>query len=192
MKKTHYRQLLVVLASVALSVAFSACKSSTKNVPPPPPEPVVDQSAPDVAEPTEPPSDFVSEEPVVEELPGDTAELNRLAQERGWIRDAFFEYDSSSLTDQAREALQTSASWIKGYPQYGLLIEGHCDERGTEQYNLALGDRRANAARDYLVSLGLDATKIRTISYGEERPFDTGTSEAAFARNRRAHLVLTR
>jgi peptidoglycan-associated lipoprotein len=191
MKKTSIQQLLVLIVVVALSIGVTACKSSTKDMPPPaPPEPV--ETAPAEPEVTEPPADFVTEEPETEELPSDTSELNRLAQERGWIRDAFFEYDSSALTDQAREALQASASWLKGYPQYGLLVEGHCDERGTEQYNLALGDRRAASARDYLVSLGIDASRIRTISYGEERPFDTGTTEGAYAKNRRAHLVLTR
>jgi len=191
MKTSLMKQLLVLVVVVAVGILIPACKSSTKNVPPPaPPEPV--EMTPAEPAPTEPPADFVTEEPETEELPSDTSELNRLAQERGWIRDAFFEYDSSTLTDQAREALQASASWLKGYPQYGLLVEGHCDERGTEQYNLALGDRRAASARDYLVSLGIDASRIRTISYGEERPFDTGTTEAAFAKNRRAHLVLTR
>lgn len=190
MKRTTMKQMFVVLAAIVMTLGFTGCKSSTKDVPPTPPPPI--EAEPVAPEVVEPPADFVTEEPETEELPSDATELNRLAQERGWIRDAFYQYDSSTLTDQAREALQSSATWLKGYPQYGLLIEGHCDERGTEQYNLALGDRRANAARDYLVSLGIDAGRIRTISYGEERPFDTGTTEAAFAKNRRAHLVLTR
>jgi peptidoglycan-associated lipoprotein len=191
MKNGSLKHLLVILATLALILSLGACKSSTKDVPPPaePPVAEADTAPPEVVEP---PADFVTEEPETEELPSDATELNRLAQERRWLRDAFYEYDSSTLTEQAREALQASASWLKGYPQYGLLIEGHCDERGTEQYNLALGDRRANAARDYLISLGIDSGRIRTISYGEERPFDTGTTEAAFAKNRRAHLVLTR
>jgi peptidoglycan-associated lipoprotein len=191
MKRPYLRQLLVFLAVLALSVVATGCKSSSRKVPPPVPQApeVYEPSAPEVYEP---PADFVTEEPDVQDLPSDTDELNRIAQERGWIRDAFFDYDSSTLTQQAREAMQASATWLKGYPQYGLLIEGHCDERGTEQYNLALGDRRAAAARNYLVSLGVDAGRIRTISYGEERPFDTGTTEAAYAKNRRAHLVLTR
>ena len=79
---------------------------------------------------------------------------------------------------------------MKKNPQYSLLIEGHCDERGTEQYNLALGDRRANAAKEYIVALGIDGNRIRTVSYGEERPFDPGHDEAAWAKNRRAHLVI--
>ena len=71
-----------------------------------------------------------------------------------------------------------------------MLIEGHCDERGTEQYNLALGDRRANAAKEFIVALGVDAGRIRTVSYGEERPFDPGHDETAWGKNRRAHLVI--
>lgn len=192
MKKTTTKQLAILITALVLSVVFSACKSSTKDVPPTPPPPTPVESEAPAPSVSEPPADFVTEEPETEELPSDADELNRLAQERGWIRDAFFEYDSSTLTEQARQALQASATWMKGYPQYGLLVEGHCDERGTEQYNLALGDRRASAARDYLVSLGIDASRVRTISYGEERPFDTGTTEAAYAKNRRAHLVLTR
>jgi peptidoglycan-associated lipoprotein len=101
-----------------------------------------------------------------------------------------FEYDASTLSGDAQAALSTSASWLKANPKYSLLIEGHCDERGTEQYNLALGDRRANTAKDYLTTLGIDAGRIRTVSYGEERPFEEGHDEASWAQNRRAHLVL--
>ena len=147
---------------------------------------------PEPVPPTEAPADFVENEPETEELPSDADELNRLAQERGWIQDAFFQYDSSTLTAEARSALQASSDWLKGYPQYVLVIEGHCDERGTEQYNLSLGERRAASAREYLVSLGIGDSRIRTLSLGEERPFDSGTSESAFAKNRRAHLLLTK
>jgi peptidoglycan-associated lipoprotein len=174
-------------------LALGACRSSTKDVkapePPPPPEQVTEPAPPATVEQ---PTDFVQEEPAAETLPDDAEALNKMAQDKGWIRDAFYEYDSSTLTDQAREALQASSTWLKANVQYGLIIEGHCDERGTEQYNLALGERRAYAAKEYLVSLGIDAARIKTQSFGEERPFDTGTTEAAFAKNRRAHLVLTR
>ena len=87
-------------------------------------------------------------------------------------------------------AVCASADWLKKNGQYSLLVEGHCDERGTEQYNLALGDKRANTAKEYLMTLGVDGSRIRTVSYGEERPFDPGHDEAAWAKNRRAHLVL--
>jgi peptidoglycan-associated lipoprotein len=139
------------------------------------------------------PTDFVApktETVATEVLPNDIGELNRVAQSRGYIADAFFEYNDASLSADAQTALTNSATWLKKNSQYNLLIEGHCDERGTEQYNLALGDRRANQAKEYLVTLGVDAGRIRTVSYGEERPFDPGHDESAWAKNRRDHLVL--
>jgi peptidoglycan-associated lipoprotein len=125
-----------------------------------------------------------------EALPADIEELNRVAQQRGYLQDAFFAYDESTLSPEAQAALTAAANWLKKNPQYNLLIEGHCDERGTEQYNLALGDRRANTAKEYLMTLGVDGNRIRTVSYGEERPFDPGHTEGAWAKNRRAHLVI--
>jgi peptidoglycan-associated lipoprotein len=184
----------LVLALVAvLIVILPACR--TKKTPAPVAAPtVVTETAPPpvVATPVEPPKDFVREEPKVTEevLPSDIDELNRLAQQRGYIQDAFFAFDESTLTPDAQTALTNSANWLKKNPKYNLLIEGHCDERGTEQYNLALGDRRANTAKDYLSTLGIDSGRIRTVSYGEERPFDPGHDEAAWAKNRRDHLVL--
>lgn len=124
------------------------------------------------------------------QLPTDIEELNRVAQSRGYIQDAFFDYNESTLSSEAQAALSASADWLKGHGQYNLLVEGHCDERGTEQYNLALGDRRANTVKEYLTTLGVDGSRIRTVSYGEERPFDNGHDDAAWAKNRRAHLVL--
>jgi len=140
------------------------------------------------------PADFVHtdtmKQPTVEALPADIEQLNQTVQSRGLIRDPFFSYDEATLSSDAQSALTSSASWLKTNPTYNLLVEGHCDERGTEQYNLALGDRRASIVRDYLVTLGVDTARIRTVSYGEERPFDPGHNEAAWAKNRRAHLVL--
>jgi len=138
------------------------------------------------------PPDFVQPQPTVtvEPLPTDIEQLNRVVTERGYLRDAFFAYDDSTLSSDAQAALQSSANWLKQNAQYNLLIEGHCDERGTEQYNLALGDRRAQTAKDYLAALGVDTSRIRTVSYGEERPFDPGHTEEAWAKNRRDHLVL--
>jgi peptidoglycan-associated lipoprotein len=124
------------------------------------------------------------------QLPTDIEELNRVAQSRGYVQDAFFGFDEAALSSEAQAALSASADWLKKNPQYNLLIEGHCDERGTEQYNLALGDRRANTAKEYLATLGVDTGRMRTVSYGEERPFDGGHDESSWAKNRRAHLVL--
>jgi peptidoglycan-associated lipoprotein len=190
-------RLLVMTLVLALVVISAACRSrktveppvttptttSVPDVPPPPPEPVVEE-----------PRDFVDETPVREEMPSDIEELNRYVQSKGYLRDAFFNYDESTLDDAAQSALSASATWLKG-PEgsnYKLLIEGHCDERGTEQYNLALGDRRANTAKDYLTTLGIDASRIRTVSYGEERPFEEGHDDSSWSQNRRAHLVLVR
>jgi peptidoglycan-associated lipoprotein len=139
---------------------------------------------------TQPP-DFVQEtKPTEEVLPRDIERLNEFVRERGYVRDAFFGYDESALSDEARAALTASATWLRQNPQYNLLIEGHCDERGTEQYNLALGDRRAHIVREYLVTLGIDNARIKTVSYGEERPFEQGHDESAWAQNRRGHLVV--
>ena len=102
----------------------------------------------------------------------------------------FFDLDKSDLKPEARRTLERQAAWLKQYGNVAVTIEGHCDERGTREYNLALGDRRANAARDYLVSLGIPASRIKTISYGKERPAVLGSNEAAWSQNRRAVTVV--
>jgi len=102
----------------------------------------------------------------------------------------FFAFDSAALDDAARQTLERQAAWLKQYPAVSVTIEGHCDERGTREYNLALGDRRANAVKAYLVALGISPDRIRTISYGKERPADPGHDETAWALNRRAVTVV--
>ncbi|BCX19669.1 MAG: hypothetical protein KatS3mg117_3351 [Geminicoccaceae bacterium] len=102
----------------------------------------------------------------------------------------FFAFDSAALDDAARQTLERQAAWLKQFPAVSVTIEGHCDERGTREYNLALGDRRANAVKNYLVALGIAPERIRTISYGKERPADPGHDETAWALNRRAVTVV--
>jgi len=104
----------------------------------------------------------------------------------------FFAYDSSELSDEAARIIRIKADILKRHPQYTALIEGHCDEWGTIEYNLALGDRRAFAARDYLIELGIEPERIQTISYGEERPLDPGHNEEAWAKNRRDKFILVK
>jgi peptidoglycan-associated lipoprotein len=106
------------------------------------------------------------------------------------LGDVFFEFDQSKLTDEGKQALTENARQLKEGGMMAIIIEGHCDERGTNAYNLALGEKRANMAKEYLVSLGVDGARIQTISYGEERPFDQGHNEAAWSKNRRAHFVV--
>jgi len=104
----------------------------------------------------------------------------------------FFAYDSSQISGEAARILKIKADILKRHPQYTAMIEGHCDEWGTIEYNLALGDRRASAARDYLIELGIEPERIQIISYGEERPLDPGHNEEAWAKNRRDTFTLVR
>ena len=105
------------------------------------------------------------------------------------LADVFFDFDKSALRTDAVEQLKTNANWMQANASRKVLIEGHCDERGTNEYNLALGERRANAAKDYLVNLGAASSNLKTVSFGEERPFATGHDEAAWSQNRRDHFV---
>ena len=102
----------------------------------------------------------------------------------------FFDFDSAALRADARATIERQAAWLNQYAQVSVAIEGHADERGTREYNLALGERRANAVRDYLISLGINAGRLQTISYGKERPAVPGSNEAAWAQNRRGVLVV--
>jgi peptidoglycan-associated lipoprotein len=114
-------------------------------------------------------------------------ELNRNSP----LKPVFFDLDSDALSAEAQKALDENAALLQRYRGWAVTLEGHCDERGTAEYNLALGERRAVAARAYLVSLGIPADRLRTVSYGKEFPFDPGHDDAAWARNRRAHFVVT-
>lgn len=108
------------------------------------------------------------------------------------LGDVFFDYDRYNIRSDANKALKKNAKWLKRYPGVEVQIEGHCDERGTNEYNLALGQRRATSARNFLISLGVPAEKIYTISYGEERPFAQGHDEDSWSQNRRAHFLIRR
>ena len=104
--------------------------------------------------------------------------------------DIYFDFDESSLTNEAREILAKKASWLQGRTNLKIKIEGHCDERGSNEYNMALGERRADSAMKYLVTAGVEASMISTISYGEEKPLYPGHNEKAWAKNRRAHFKI--
>lgn len=187
--QTRYLTGAVLLVLV---LGVVACSGGPKaQAPPPEPTP---QATPEVIEETvieeqidEPVTETLSTETVTSELPEDLAILNA----RGYLEDVFFATDRFDLSPEARGSLAKNANWLLMYPTVQVLVEGHCDERNTREYNLALGDRRANAVRDYLISLGVDGDRIRTISYGEERPFALGNTEEAWRLNRRAHFVIT-
>ena len=105
------------------------------------------------------------------------------------VRDAYFDFNKADIRPDAREALTKDADFLRNYPQFRITIEGHCDERGSTEYNLALGDRRAGAVKQYLVSLGISADRISTVSFGKEKPFCTQSNEACWQQNRRGHFV---
>jgi peptidoglycan-associated lipoprotein len=195
------RKLLLVqgFATAVLAVAVASC-SHPKPVIAPEPAPPAAATAPTPAPEAQQGGTMqVSSEPAITpagapengvaagELPADVEAINRA----GYLKDAFFDTDKADLRDDTRTVLAADATWLKSHPSVKILIEGHCDERNTAEYNLALGWRRANAAKDYMVSLGAAGDNIATISYGEERPFAPGHDETAWAQNRRAHFVVT-
>ena len=106
------------------------------------------------------------------------------------VQDAFFDYDKASIRDDARSALSKTAEFLSSYPRIAIVIEGHCDERGSTEYNVALGDQRSDAAKDFLVSQGVAVDRIQTVSYGKEQPFCTQTNESCWQKNRRAHFKM--
>ena len=108
------------------------------------------------------------------------------------VKDAFFDYDKADVRPDGRDALSQTAQFLRSYPQVKVVIEGHCDERGSTEYNLALGDRRSAAAKQFLSSLGISADRMETVSYGKERPFCTASTEDCWKQNRRAHIIMAK
>ena len=117
--------------------------------------------------------------------PGSVADFRQNVGDR-----VFFDTDQSTVREDGRATLNKQAEWLKKYTNYQITVEGHCDERGTREYNLALGERRANSARQYLIAQGIPAARIKTVSFGKERPDPVGSDEAAWTRNRRAVTAL--
>ncbi|NWG52111.1 MAG: OmpA family protein [Hydrogenophilaceae bacterium] len=161
--------LLATLAAAALTATSCASRRAETPVAPP-------QEAPPVVQPQQPSGP----------TPGSVEDFRVQA---GSDR-VFFALDSSDLSPQARSILERQAAWLRRYPSVRVLIAGNCDERGTREYNLALGSRRANAARAYLVSLGVEAARVETTSNGKELPMDPRSNEEAWAVNRNAHTQI--
>ena len=187
------RQKRLLVLAVLITITIGACAkkqppvarpmpppaavtTGAGNVPPPPPQPV--------SEPVVMPPEPVAEDSIAGRTLDD---LNRDSP----LRPLFFELDSADVSAEGQRVLQENAGIMKKYPTWQITIEGHCDERGTAEYNLALGERRAIAAKNYLVSLGIPADKVKTVSYGKEFPFDPGHDDGAWRMNRRAHFVIT-
>jgi peptidoglycan-associated lipoprotein len=187
MKQTSRAVLLLTVCA-----AFACGKKTppvARPLPPPPPVASATPNRPPEPPPPAPEPALVPPEPVANNTITSASldDINRNSP----LKPAFFELDSSELTADAQAALKADADLLKRNATWAVTIEGHCDERGTPEYNLALGERRAVAARTYLVSLGIAAERLKTVSYGKEFPFDPGHDEAAFSKNRRAHFVIT-
>jgi peptidoglycan-associated lipoprotein len=187
-RSAGHRAALAVL--VVLAVTAGACRKKqppvARPMPPPPPSDTARPPAPPEPSPEPAP---VPAEPVTDDAIGSKSldDLNRNSP----LKAVFFALDSNEVDAVGQQVLQTNAEVLKKYPSWQVTIEGHCDERGTAEYNLALGERRAVSARTYLVSLGIPADRIKTVSYGKEFPFDPGHDESAWSKNRRAHFVVT-
>ena len=186
------RLIATLIASAALVTAV-ACGKKTPPVarPAPPPPTATTATPPGPPAPPEPAREPVGvpSEPVRDDAIS-SASLDDL-NKNSPLKPVYFELDSSELSAANQKSLDANAALLKRYSSWAVTVEGHCDERGTAEYNLALGERRAIAARAYLVSLGIAADRLRTVSYGKEFPFDPGHDETAFAKNRRAHFVIT-
>jgi len=191
MRRAKSTIVFCLAMTVMLAVACGGKKPPVARPMPPPPADVADASATRPPAPPEPVREptIVPPEPVrADTISSSTLDdLNRNSP----LKPVFFEYDSSELTPAGKAALDEDATLLRRNATWVITIEGHADERGTAEYNLALGERRSVTARAYLVSLGITADRLRTVSYGKEFPFDPGHDEGAYTKNRRAHFVIT-
>ena len=182
----------IVILTAALSAAACAKRQTPVAAPmPQPPPSVADRPAVTAAGPTR--VDEALPVPAQPALSDDSAAIRSLddLNRNSPLKPVFFTLDSSDVDDAGRETISANAEILKKNPKWVVTIEGHCDERGTAEYNLALGERRAIAVKTFLVSLGISPDRVRTISYGKEFPFDPGRTEEAMAKNRRGHFVIT-
>jgi len=190
-------QKRTLIAIAAVSLLSAACaKKKVAATPPSPPAPAVTAAA--AAKPAPPPTrtaTTTTQPAATTPAPRypNAATRARIDELLARIEDAYFDYDKASLRPDALQALQADSTElrdiVKDYPDYKLAIEGHCDERGSAEYNMALGDRRAEAAKDYLVQVGIATAQLNVISYGKERPACQEHDEACWQKNRRIHIV---
>jgi peptidoglycan-associated lipoprotein len=186
------RHTLSLIVAAALLICGPACARRRP--------PATTQPAPAPTVMPDPPSAGGAPQRIVESVPSpsqpiaeDTIDARSLddLNRSSPLRPAFFPLDSSDLDESGRVVVSANSEVLKRFPTWVVSVEGHCDERGTAEYNLALGERRAIAVKAYLTSLGVPSERIRTVSYGKEFPFDPGHAEASWSQNRRAHFVIT-
>lgn len=180
------KKLFILSLVCLLAMAFTvSCKPKAKQVAPPPPPQVKEQ--PKIEKVEQPPA--VKKPEISEEEFFMAKSLDQINREKPLLM-IHFDYNEYSIREDAKPVLEADAAWLKKFKTAKLLIEGHCDERGTEDYNLALGEKRAKSTFDYLVSLGISGDRIKMISYGKSQPLDMGQDEAAWQKNRRAQFLV--
>ena len=189
------KRSLVVVLTLVVVVIVTGCAKKPPTTAAPAPAPRVTPAPPAVTPaPPAPPTRVEESLPVPPQPLSEDSIANRSIEDLNRdspLKPAFFLLDSAELDDAGRSIVTANAETLKKYPSWQITIEGHCDERGTAEYNLALGERRAVAVKTYLVSLGIAPDRVRTVSYGKEFPFDPGHSEDSWSKNRRAHFVIT-
>jgi peptidoglycan-associated lipoprotein len=176
---------------LVISVGAAACgKKAPETAPPPPPPPAAPAAPPAPPPPPPPATPPPAPKPLSEEEIFANKTLEQLNAERP-LDDVYFDLDESTIRDDARGPLQKNAEWMKRWSSTRIMIEGHADERGSAEYNLALGDRRANAVKSYLVNLGVADNRITVTTKGKESPFCTESNESCWQQNRRGHFIIT-
>jgi peptidoglycan-associated lipoprotein len=174
----------IIALAIILVFSFAvSCKKKPKEVPPPPPQ-VKEQPKVEKVEPPVVKEPVLSEEEIYLQK-----SLEQINKEKP-LGNIYFDYDKALVREDAKPVLETNASWLNKFRTIKILIEGHCDERGTEEYNLALGEKRAKAAMDYLTTLGISSGRMKILSYGKSQPADPGHDEAAWQKNRRDQFTV--
>jgi peptidoglycan-associated lipoprotein len=170
----------LVGVSLLMSAGCSRKKPATAVSPPP-------EVSPPTAQVESPEPDAIAVDP----FSGDIESVNRHVRESGLLRDVYYQFDSAELSLEAKQILAADARFVNDHPALEITVEGHCDERGTAEYNLALGEKRAHAARDYLTRLGVASERLRAVTLGEERPVCSQSAESCWSQNRRSQLVVS-
>jgi peptidoglycan-associated lipoprotein len=184
------RSKVFVLMFLSVTLLTTACHRKKVATAPDAVPPAVAETSPAppaASAPEAPATPAVESDP----LSGDLASVNEYLRRQGLLTDVHFDYDQADLSEQGRDQLARGAQFLRQHPQFLITLEGHCDDRGTPEYNLALGERRASTTRDYLTSLGIEEARLHTLSYGEERPVCSDEAENCWSQNRRAHPVVT-
>jgi peptidoglycan-associated lipoprotein len=191
---TKIRLVGATVAAAAFLMVACGTHDHARNLPPPP-TPVVANNSTPAPRTTTPPAVTSAATPSTTPRSSDPDDgtKERIQDLLDRIQDAYFDYDKHAIRPDAQKALaedaHTLADILKNYPAYKLTVEGYCDERGSDEYNLALGDARAKQAREYLVGLGIPSTQLKTVSYGKSRPVCTDQNEGCWQKNRRAHIT---